>query len=178
MQHTPHNTPLISDRFTLRPVQTSDVGLLAVHSADLRVAKMFRGIPHPLPAGVVEAYIADATAPTTPRDVWVMDGSASNHAEVMGAVALTRLDRNQSEIAFWTAPAFWNTGLASEAVAMIIAANPQAAAQIYAEVFQDNPGSARVLTRAGFAYLGDAEAFCVARDTTVPTWTYVLKLDR
>jgi len=47
---------------------------------------------------------------------------------------------------------------------------------IYAEVFQDNPTSARILTNAGFAYLGDAETFSVARDALIPTWTYVRKM--
>ena len=40
----------------------------------------------------------------------------------------------------------------------------------------DTPGSARVLTNAGFQYLGDAESFSVARGTTAPTWTYIRKL--
>ena len=58
---------------------------------------------------------------------------------------------------------------------VLLDANPQNARQIYAEVFQDNPGSARVLTNARFDYLGDAEAFCVARGAKVPTWTYLRK---
>ncbi len=48
---------------------------------------------------------------------------------------------------------------------------------IFAEVFQDNPGSARVLTNCGFEYIGDAESFSVARNARVPTWTYLKKLD-
>ena len=73
--------------------------------------------------------------------------------------------------------AFWNTGIASEAVKALVAANPQKNRTIFAEVFQDNPGSARVLTNTGFQYLGDAETFSVARNARVPTWTYVKKLD-
>jgi len=42
--------------------------------------------------------------------------------------------------------------------------------------FQDNPSSARVLTNAGFTYLGDAETFCVARNKVIQTWTYVRKM--
>jgi hypothetical protein len=33
-----------------------------------------------------------------------------------------------------------------------------------------------VLTNAGFDYIGDAEAFSVARNAKVPTWTYVRKM--
>ncbi len=86
------------------------------------------------------------------------------------------MDRGQSEIGYWIAPAIWNSGVASEAVRAIIAANPHEARALFAQVFQDNPASARVLTNAGFEYIGDAETFAVARNTTVPTWTYILKL--
>ena len=74
------------------------------------------------------------------------------------------------------ATAFLNTGIASEAVKALVAANPQNNCAIFAEVFQDNPGSARVLSNTGFQYLGDAETFSVARNGLVPTWTYVKKL--
>ena len=36
-------------------------------------------------------------------------------------------------------------------------------------------GDDNVLTNNGFQYLGDAEAFSVARGATVPTWTYLRK---
>ncbi len=105
-----------------------------------------------------------------------MDGSRGGHAEVMGLVSLTPMDREQSEIKFWVAPAFWNTGLASEAVGAIVAANPHGSRTMFAEVFQDNAASARVVTNAGFVFLGDAEAYSLARDAKVPTWTYVNRL--
>jgi RimJ/RimL family protein N-acetyltransferase len=105
-----------------------------------------------------------------------MDGSEGGHAELMGLIWLTRMDRDQSEVTFWVAPAFWNGGIASEALSAVISANPHRSKTMFAEVLQDNPASARVLTNQGFAYLGDAEAFSVARGMAVPTWTYVKKL--
>jgi hypothetical protein len=57
------------------------------------------------------------------------------------------------------------------------AGHPQKSRTIFAGVFQDNPGSARVLTNCGFACTGDAESFSVARNARVPTWTYLKKLD-
>ncbi|MGB5559623.1 MAG: GNAT family N-acetyltransferase [Paracoccaceae bacterium] len=171
------NQPVIeAERFILRPLRKSDAGLLAMYAGDRRVAEATQTIPHPLPPGATEAYIARAQSDTRTEDAWVMDGSSSAHAEVLGVVWLERMDRDQSEISFWIAPAFWNTGLASEAVRAMVEANPQKAKTLFAAIFQDNPASARVVTNAGFEYLGDAEAFSVARNTTVPTWTYVKKL--
>lgn len=166
---------IAADRFVLRPLRRSDAGLLAMYTSDKRLAEATRSIPHPLPPGATEGFIARALSEKRVDDVWAMDGSAHGLAEVLGLVSLTRMDRAQSEIGYWVAAAFWNTGFASEAVKAMVAANPHEARTIFAEVFQDNPVSARVLTNCGFQYLGDAEAFSVARNAAVPTWTYIRK---
>lgn len=167
---------IAAERFVLRPLRRSDAGLIAHWGGDPRVARGTRSIPHPYPPGAAEALVARANAPDRTEDVWVLDGTAQGLGEVLGLIHLARMDRRQSEISFWIAPAFWNTGLASEAVGALVAANPHGDDMILAEVFQDNPGSARVLTNNGFDYLGDAESFSVARGEVVPTWTYALQL--
>ena len=62
------------------------------------------------------------------------------------------------------------------AVQALVAANPHGSRTLFAEAFQDNPGSAKVLTNSGFSYLGDAESWSVARNARVPTWTYLRKM--
>lgn len=173
---------IAAGRFVLRHMQRSDVGLIALYAGDKRVAEATHSIPHPLPPGAAEAFVARAMAGKADEEIWAMDGLSTGLPEVLGVISLEHMDVNQlsggqSEIGFWVAPAFWNTGFASEAVRALVAANPQNNRTIFAEVFQDNPGSARVLTNAGFQYLGDAETFSVARNARVPTWTYVKKLD-
>lgn len=172
----PEQATVRTDRFRLRPLAPSDAGLLQRHLGDPRVAQMTRQIPHPLPPEYVANMLDRAHNPKRVEDYWAIDGSERGHAEVMGVIKLSRLDRNQSEIRYWVAPAFWNTGIATEAVEGILGANPQGACDIYAEVFQDSPESARVLTNAGFTYLGDAETFSVARNAVIPTWTYARKM--
>jgi RimJ/RimL family protein N-acetyltransferase len=171
------NQPVIeTERFDLRPLNRSDKGLIELFGADERVARMTTSIPHPLPPGLVDALITRAVAKEREEDIWAMDGTKSGAGEVQGLISLTRLDRNQSEIGYWVAPIFWNSGLARDAVEALIVANPLGNDTMFASVFQDNPASARVLTNCGFTYLGDAESYCLARDTTVPTWTYSRKL--
>jgi RimJ/RimL family protein N-acetyltransferase len=170
------NQPVVeTDRFDLRPLRLSDMGLIELYAGDARVAHYTSTIPHPLPPGATEDFVRRAQSEDRQEDVWAMDASKADGAELMGLIGLTRMDRNQSEIGYWVAPAFWNSGIAQEAVAAILRANPLGSATIFASVFQDNPASARVLTNQGFEYLGDAETYCVARAATVPTWTYSLK---
>ena len=163
-------------RFVLRPIRPSDAGLMTLYASDRRVAEMTTSIPHPLPPGTAEAFIARALADDRSEHVWVMDASAFGGSELLGVISLEQMDRNQSEIGYWIAPAMWNTGLASEAVRSMVDANPLRNDTVFGSVFQDNPASARVLTNAKFDYLGDAEAFSVARAAKVPTWTYLKKL--
>jgi RimJ/RimL family protein N-acetyltransferase len=165
-----------TDRFDLRPLRRSDIGMVELYGGDVRVARMTTSIPHPVPPGMVEGFVARATSDDRDEDIWAMDGSKSDAADLMGLISLKRMDRNQSEVSYWVAPPYWNTGLASEAVQALVEANPMQNQTMFASVFQDNPASARVLTHCGFEYLGDAESFSVARDTTVPTWTYSRKL--
>lgn len=164
-------------RFALRPIQNSDSGLLTLYTSDARVAQQTTLIPHPLPPGTADAFIGKVSQPECAEQVWVMDASQFGGAEVLGMITLEQMDRNQSEISYWIAPQMWNTGLASEAVRTLVDANPLSNATIFGSVFQDNPASARVLTNAGFEYLGDAEAFSVARAAKVPTWTYLNRLE-
>ena len=168
---------LTSERLTLRPLGLQDRALLALYIRDRRVAEGTRSIPHPAPEGTALAFLDRAGSPARDRDVWAMDGSPMGSAPLVGVVSLKPLDRGQSQIGYWVAPAFWNTGLASEAVRAIIAANPHRSRTLFAEVFQDNPVSARVLTNAGFEYIGEAEAWSVARGCAVPTWTYLRRMD-
>lgn len=165
-----------TDRFDLRPVRRSDLGLMQLYAGDLRVARMTTSIPHPLPPGACEAYIERVTAADRTEDVWAMDATKIGGSELMGLISLGRMDRNQSEVGYWVAPAFWNTGLASDAVRALVEANPMGNATMFASVFQDNPASARVLVNSGFEYIGDAEAYSVARAGKVATWTYICKL--
>lgn len=163
--------------YDLRPVRPSDAGLMTLYTSDLRVAQATSSIPHPLPPGLSEAFIARCMAEDRTEDAWAIDGTRAESGELMGVISLTRLDVGQSEIGYWVAPLFWNLGVASAAVSALVAANPQNCRTIFATVQQGNPASARVLTNCGFVYLGDAESYCLARGGAVATWTYCRKLD-
>lgn len=171
------NQPLVeTKRFDLRALRKSDMGMIELYGSDVRVARMTTSIPHPLPPGATEAFVQRAMTEGRDEDVWAIDGTKAGGPDLMGLISLQRLDREQSEVGYWIAPAYWNTGLASHALQALVAANPLNNKTMFAAVFQDNPASARVLIHCGFEYLGDAETFSVARDATVPTWTYSLTL--
>lgn len=159
-------------RLVLRPARRADAGLLALQAGDWRVARHTRSIPHPLPPGSTDAFIARAARADRTEDVWVIDGHASGLPEVAGVLGLERRGQNVSQVGFWIAPGFWGVGIASEAVEALVERNPHDAHEIVAEVFQDNPASAKVLSHAQFTYLGEGASYSVARQSRVACWRY------
>ena len=160
-------------RLLIRPVAIADTGLLDLHRSDPRVAWGTQSVPHPLPPGATDALVRRALDPARVEDVWIIDATPCGGATVSGMINLRRLDRGQSDIRYWVAPDAWGYHIASEAVQAVVHHNPHQACTLFAEVFQDNPASARVLTNAGFQWLGDAETYAVSRDALVPTWNYL-----
>ncbi|KNG95251.1 GNAT family N-acetyltransferase [Pseudaestuariivita atlantica] len=165
-----------TDRFDLRPVRHSDAGLISHYGSDQRIAMMTTSIPHPLPPGATEAFLVRALSGDRTEDVWVLDGTRTGGPEVMGLMSLERLSDDQSEIGYWVAPAFWGKGVTRAGLDALLDTNPQGCKTVFGSVFQDNPVSAKVLTDCGFAYIGDAEVYCVARAANVPTWTYLRQM--
>lgn len=79
------NQPVIeTERFDLRPLRRSDKGLIEHYGSDERVAKMTTSIPHPLPPGMVEGFIARACSEERDEDVWAIDGTKSGGSELKG----------------------------------------------------------------------------------------------
>ncbi|MBR9863943.1 MAG: GNAT family N-acetyltransferase [Rhodobacteraceae bacterium] len=165
-----------TERFTLRPVRKSDLGLIELFAGDERLARMTRNIAHPLPPGAVSVFLDRVSKPDSAEKVWAIDGTSQDAGELLGLMELEQVTQGQSEVSYWIAPQFWNTGLASEALNALVAANPLDDTSMVASIFQDNPASAKVVTNAGFALIGESEVFCLARNGMVNTWDYVLRL--
>lgn len=178
IQNITDQVTLETDRLTLRAPRTSDAGLIGLYANDIRVSGPTRSIPHPMPPGAAEAFVEKAQKANRTEDIWILDGLKSDLPEVIGLVGLEHLDRNQARIGYWLAPAFWGQGYAQEAVSTILDANPNANETVFADVFQDNLRSAKLLTDQGFLYIGEAEAYCVARHATFNTWTYLKRLNK
>lgn len=170
---------LVTPRLRLRRLERADAAVIHLYASDLRVARMTTSIPHPNPPGSAEAFVARATAPDAAETVWALDSGEDRENGLIGLISLKPAGEGVADIGYWVAPAFWNAGYASEAVeAVVREAGRRRLAALTAQVFQDNVASARVLTRAGFDYVGAGEAHSVARAGMAPTFLYRRDLGR
>jgi RimJ/RimL family protein N-acetyltransferase len=168
-----------AERLTLRPPRPRDAGLISLYLGDARVARSLVSVPHPYPPGAAEALVERALAGRRSGPLYVMDASASDGPEMVGLVFLERAEGEGQcayKVSYMVAPAFRNTGYATEALVAVRDHLFEAGARaLTATVFQDNEASAHVLIRAGFDYIGDGEAVSVARGGVAPAWRYRLE---
>ncbi len=158
---------LKTERLILRPLRAADARHIELYVSDKRVASMTTSIPHPYPPGSAESFIARTLSED--EEIWAMEHVGSAAGELVGVITL----RPNGEIGYWVGAPFWDTGFATEAVEAVVAyafANQRDI--LRANVFQDNPASAKVLTKVGFSFIGEDESFSIARNGAVPVWVY------
>ncbi|MEO0822902.1 MAG: GNAT family N-acetyltransferase [Pseudomonadota bacterium] len=159
-----------TDRLLLRPLRQSDAGPMTLYSSDPRVARMTTSIPHPYPPGAAEAFIERVHQGRAPERVWAIDATPIGGAELVGVISVKD---KAGEIGYWVGPPFWNTGYASEALGGLVARLVEEGRErLDATVFADNPASAHVLEKIGFAQVGETEHFSSARGEMVPTQVF------
>ncbi len=165
---------LVSERLRLRRFRRDDAALVGLHASDARVARMTERIPHPYPPGLAESFVTRAACGGPSEVTWAIDIAADDASGgLIGTITLRMTSPGSARIGYWVAPAFWNTGYASEAAGAVVAyAGALGLEEVTARVFQDNAASVKVLLHAGFDYTGDGEVYSVARGGMVPTHNY------
>ncbi len=160
-------------RLTLRPLQDSDAGLIKLYVGDARVAMNLAVVPHPYPEGAAQAFIARSQNLDDDQIIWAI----VMNSELIGAISITPTNKGRGNIGYWLAPQFWGAGFMPEALEAVIAfANKNGFTGLDAGVHQGNHGSARVLIKEGFTYIGDSESHSIPRGGMVQTWNYALDL--
>jgi RimJ/RimL family protein N-acetyltransferase len=164
---------LTTARLRLRGLRPKDAAQIALHASDWKVARMTERIPHPYPPGSAEALVDRLAAGPGEEIVWAIDSGEDDGNGLVGMVALRFEPDGAGRIGYWIAPALWGAGYAGEAVEAVKAFAADAGMPaLVARVFQDNLASVRVLTRAGFEFTGEGEAYSLARGGMVPVFRY------
>ena len=95
--------------------------------------------------------------------------------DVIGVMEIFTNGAGKREIGYWIAPDYWGQSYASEAGRAVIdtLASILGISEIEAGIYEDNPGSGRVLEKLGFNYMGAApHLFSVSRGRSDPGFRY------
>jgi [ribosomal protein S5]-alanine N-acetyltransferase len=140
---------------TIRPWRLDDAESLAKHANNRKIWLALRDLfPHPYTIQDAHEFLQRAISqrPTTNFCIEV-DGAA------VGGIGIRLgqdVHRHTATLGYWLGQNFWGRGIMTEAVAAFtdFYFDNSPLRRISAEVFANNPASARVLQKAGFVFEG------------------------
>ncbi len=147
---------------SLWPWSENDVAALSKYANNRNIwLNMRDDFPHPFTLERARAFVRMAAAQKP-----VTFYAIATPAEAIGGIGITLnsdVHRLTAELCYWLAEPFWGQGIISEAVAkftdfMFARLN---LVRIYAEPYETNAGSGRVLEKAGFILEGTLRASVV-----------------
>ena len=138
--------------FTLRPLKLTDATTIAQHINNKKIWDNVRDFL-PFPYNEVNAAnFINEVLELTPDTTFAIDidGQAVGVISLMLKEDIYRLN---GELGFWLGEPYWNKGITTEAVRQVvdIGFNKYQLHRIYAEVFETNTPSMKVLEKNGFA---------------------------
>ncbi len=142
-------------RCVLRPLRENDAASIAQHANNPKVAAHLRDrFPHPY--GTEDARRFLAYAAETGGEVIACIEVEGEAAGAIGLQFRTDIERCSAELGYWLGEKYWGRGVMTEAIRSFTGwAMPRfELTRVYAEVFSENPASARVLEKAGFQRIG------------------------
>ena len=144
--------------FILRPWRREDVADVVRYANNDKIARNLRNVfPYPYIRTDAEAFIESCIAADEEKQLFRAI-EADGHA--VGSVALclgSDVYRMTAELGYWLAEDYWGRGIMTEAVKQICQEGAQRwddLVRIYAEPFDYNTASHRVLEKAGFTLEG------------------------
>ena len=146
---------LILKRCTIRPWRLDDAESLVKHANNRKVWIALRDIfPHPYTIEDADTFLRSVIN-SEPVTLFCVE---ANGAAVGGIGIRIGADvhRQTAELGYWLGEEFWRGGIMTEAVAAFtdFCFENFQLRRIHAEPFANNPASARVLEKAGFAFEG------------------------
>lgn len=142
-----------TNRLLLRPGWKEDAPALAAALSDPRIASAVSYVPSPYTHDHAIEFLARPQLPHQPR-LLIFERSAGA-PDLIGGIGLTERS-GRIELGYWIRPDRWGRGFATEAGRAIVAiADMLGHHDLYASYFIDNPASAVVLQKLGFAPMGE-----------------------
>lgn len=145
------------ERFLLRDWQETDAGAVAEAANNPKIADKLRNVfPHPYTLEDAKWFVNDCISKGSERQLTraiVADGRAVGS---IGVFLMEDVYEKSAEIGYWLSESYWGSGIMTEAVKQICreAFARYPIVRLFAQPFEHNIGSRKVLEKAGFACEG------------------------
>ena len=135
-------------------MRDSDAADLYKHIKTKAVARWTFNLPHPYPKDKAMQWIRRTQRTWRLKKQFSFGIYSLETGNLIGGVELAPIDwkNKNAELGYWLAEKFWGRGLTTEAVRLIVRFGFQQLKlhRIYAQAYEPNRGSIRVLEKCGF----------------------------
>lgn len=156
----------MEERVSLRPVATEDLPIFFAHQLDPEAARLAA-----FPSRDREAFFAHWTTHILGNPAAVSRAVLAGDRVAGNIGAWSEAGSSGRYIGYWIGREFWGRGIASAALSQFL--RLESTRPLRARVARHNPGSIRVLEKAGFARVGD-DAFARPSGVQVEEFVYLL----
>ncbi|WP_282702097.1 GNAT family N-acetyltransferase [Streptomyces sp. CC219B] len=152
---------------TLRTVHDSDLPVFFRQMNDPEAVRMAAFTPKdPADRDAFDAHWKRALASDAVHRTILVDGDVVGSTAVYG-------EPGEREVTYWIDRAYWGRGIATAALAALVAEVPER--PLYARAAADNAASRRVLEKCGFRVTAHARGFANARGEEIDEVVLVLE---
>lgn len=164
------HTPIETDRLVLRQLTQDDAGFLAETASKPEICRMIARVPTRFPVLAAEIFVTCTRLGERTGRCMVRLITSREAGDRLGIIGIDDAGDGAFDLGYWMAPTAWGRGYVTEAArAMIAAARMRGIARLTAGNFLDNPASARVLDKLGFAPTGETiDLFSFGRMAKAP----------
>lgn len=157
-------------RLRLRALVDSDAARIADLAGDWDIASMTGRIPYPYSEAAAHHWISGVEEGERVFGI-------ERDAELIGICGFTMDSNCDAELGYWIGKPYWGHGYATEAASAVMAYGFTKAGvrRFVCRHLAGNPGSARVIQKLGFKYVGDSTGWCEARQCELPALSYELR---
>jgi RimJ/RimL family protein N-acetyltransferase len=164
---------LQGERCCIRPWTHADAASLVEQANNRNVARNLRDrFPHPYTRQDAREFLNHAASTPDPSNLAIEVGGRAVGA--IGYVPGTDVERFSAEVGYWLGEPYWGRGIATEALVLVTehAFRDRNFLRLFALPFADNPASARVLEKAGYAREGRLRSSSVKFGVPKDQWMY------
>ncbi|WP_342503909.1 GNAT family N-acetyltransferase [Lysinibacillus sp. FSL L8-0126] len=146
-----------TERLLLRPFTEADAPEVSVLCNNYAIYKSTLNVPYPYTIDCALSWIATHQQNFEENRLYEWAITDKHSGQLYGVIGLSNQQPHQrGEIAYWIGEPYWGNGYGTEATQAIIAFAFQEKKyhRVYAQYFQSNPASGKIMEKCGMHYEG------------------------
>lgn len=159
----------------LRPLEKRDIPALIQHADNPHIAGNLRNrFPTPYTEKDAMEYIEKQVVEGIPQNLAIT--KEDQLIGIMGYIPQSDVYRLTAEIGYWVSEDYWNKGITTAAIKVFVpwVFGQSDLVRLYANVFDFNPASKRVLEKVGFTFEGVSRNAVVKGDVIYDEYRYAI----